>query len=60
VYTAAEVIEVGVNRRTIEDECEWISVESFHSLRECVVDELVQHRPIDSSNVCTCPLGRSL
>jgi hypothetical protein len=29
-------------------------------LRECIVDELVlmQHRSIDTSNVCTCPLGR--
>ena len=39
----SRAVEVKVEGRSIEHESERVAIEPLHSLRECVVDELLQH-----------------
>ena len=52
----ADGVEIPVNRSAIEDECQRVAVEPLHCLSEYVIDELQQHRAIDSLHFCISTL----
>ncbi len=51
-----DLLRVLVDGGAVEDEGERIAIETLHSLREAVINELQQHRAIDALHLCTSPL----